>query len=120
MKLVEKIALSLIISIFIGLSVYCALQESLTFDEIVHRQEGLNALRTGSFAIEMNNPPMVRNLAMMPEFLGFYYKQSPGNLSAFYGRVVVIIIGSIGLLCIYALAKRFVGIDGALEVCLPG
>jgi hypothetical protein len=68
------------ISIFFALSFLSAKNESLTYDEVVHLQEGLNALKYHKFEIDTNNPPLIRELASMPVFLGsnnLFWSSSP-------------------------------------------
>ncbi|MBI3577694.1 glycosyltransferase family 39 protein [Candidatus Gottesmanbacteria bacterium] len=86
------IFLILIVLTFVGLSIGSALKESLTFDEIVHMQEGKNHWMSHSFSIDTNNPPLVRELAAIPLVFG------ADKLSA---RLVVVLLGALLIVFVY-------------------
>lgn len=84
--------LLIIVICFIFLSTGSALHESLTFDEIVHMQEGHNHLVNHAFAIDTNNPPLVRELAAIPLVFG---------LPTVYARLAIVLLGAILLVLVY-------------------
>lgn len=88
----HAIAVGFIILLFVVLSIGSALRESLTFDEIVHMQEGINHLILRSFAIDTNNPPFIRELAAIPLILG---------AERFYARLIIIVLGAILVALVY-------------------
>jgi len=75
--------------------------ESLTFDEIVHMQEGVNALTKHTFLIDTNNPPLIRELAMLPAVLGLGTIVPP--------RAVTVFFGALTLIAVYLFTKRYFG-----------
>lgn len=91
----------LFVFLFIGLSLASSLSESLTFDEIVHVQEGVNALAKHTFLIDTNNPPLIRELAMLPTVLGAG-KRIPA-------RTVIILLGALTLIAVYQVTSRYFG-----------
>lgn len=76
-----------ILMFFAGLSINSALLESLTFDEVVHMQEGINHLTHQTFVVDTNNPPFIRELTAIPLVFGL-----PKPLSA---RLVTIFLGEL-------------------------
>jgi 4-amino-4-deoxy-L-arabinose transferase-like glycosyltransferase len=96
----------LLVLLFIGLSLGSSLSESLTFDEIVHAQEGVNALTKHTFLIDTNNPPLIRELAMLPTVLG--------AAKLFPPRTVIIVLGALTLIAVYRVTKRYFGRTQAL------
>lgn len=94
------------LAMFFVLSLGSALNESLTFDEIVHLQEGVNHLTQHSFVIDTNNPPFVRELSAIPELVGL---REP-----IYARLVTIILGELLLLSVFFFTRRYFGTNPAL------
>ncbi len=91
----------ILIFLFIALSFASARAESLTFDEIVHMQEGVNALTRHTFFIDTNNPPLIRELAMLPTVLGLGTLVPP--------RAVTVFFGALTLIAVYFFTKRYFG-----------
>ena len=96
----------ILIFLFIVLSLGSARSESLTFDEIVHKEEGINALTKHTFLIDTNNPPLIRELALLPTVLGV------GTLIP--ARLVIILLGALTLIAVYRFTKRYFGRTQAL------
>lgn len=116
MKLLNRCLPWLLVGLFVALSVGSALNESLTFDEIVHAQEGVNALAKHTFLIDTNNPPLVRELAMLPMVLGaqnWMHSTIPA-VKLFPARFVVILLGALTLVAVYRVTKRYFGRTQAL------
>lgn len=88
---------------FIVLSVGSAQRESLTYDEIVHAEEGLNHLQHQTFTIDPYNPPLVRELQMLPIAMG----ASKDKL--FPARLVTIFLGALLVVSVYAVTRRYFG-----------
>jgi 4-amino-4-deoxy-L-arabinose transferase-like glycosyltransferase len=91
--------------IFTVLSVGSALRESLTYDEIVHIQEGKNALLKHQFLIDTNNPPLIRELAVIPMLFGG---------STFSSRMVIVSLGVLLGVAITLITKLYLGNEVAL------
>lgn len=103
-----------IIFLFAVLSVGSALAESLTFDEVVHAQEGINAIMRHTFAIDTNNPPLIRELAMLPIVLGARLSSPVEAMQMFPARVVIILLGVVLLAAVYLTTKKYFGNTQAL------
>lgn len=97
--MINRLLPYLIVILFIALSVGSASSESLTYDEIVHTQEGVSALTKHSFLVDTNNPPLIRELAMLPTVLGFGKQLPP--------RMVIILLGVLTLLAVYTFSKSY-------------
>lgn len=110
------IILFIFISIFFTLSFLSAKNESLTYDEIIHLQEGLNALRYHTFKIDTNNPPLIRELASLPLFLGLdnlIRSNSPID-KILPARLVIIFLSILLGFSIFFVAKFYFGIKPAI------
>ena len=103
----------LLLGIFTFLTVGSAIRESLTFDEIVHMQEGKNAWLHHTFLIDTNNPPFIRELAVIPLILGAgNATHSPyPNIRALPGRLVIVAMGIVLGLSIYFVGTAYFGVD---------
>ena len=103
----------LLLGIFTFLSVGSAIRESLTFDEIVHMQEGKNAWLHHTFLIDTNNPPLIRELAVIPLILGAdKATHSPyPNIRVLPGRLVIALMGVLLGLGIYLVGTAYFGVD---------
>ncbi len=100
----------IIVVCFIVLTTGSALRESLTYDEIVHLQEGYNHLVNHTFAIDTNNPPLVRELAAIPFVMGI-----EGTLPA---RLVIVALATLLVILVYLTTKRYFGQNSALLAAL--
>lgn len=102
-------------SLFLALSIGSAREESLTFDEIVHIEEGLNAWKNHSFDIDTNNPPLIRELAVIPLLIhpSFYLQKIP-NQSMFAPRMIIIALSMILGICLFLITNRFFGLTTAV------
>ena len=103
-----------IVALFVALSVGSALSESLTFDEIVHAQEGISALTRHTFLVDTNNPPLVREFAMLPVVLGIRLKSPVPAIQLFPARVMIILLGTALLIAVYLTTKKYFGRTQAL------
>ena len=92
-----------IILSFIILSIGSTMRESLTYDEIVHSQEGLNHLQKHTFSVDPYNPPLVRELQMLPVVLG------ASSELLFASRSVTILLGALLLLVVYLVTRKYFG-----------
>ncbi|MCX8008914.1 MAG: hypothetical protein N3A54_04405, partial [Patescibacteria group bacterium] len=88
-QLLYRLATYAIIGIFLFLTISSAKQESLTFDEIFNLQEGITNVTTQTFPIEPYNPPLIRELAVLPTVLGFTPSQGAPNDRHFLNRLVI-------------------------------
>ena len=110
----------ILLILFAGLSVASSLRESLTFDEIVHIQEGKNALLAHTFVIDTNNPPLIRELAVVPLVLGvekMIHSPYP-NIQMLPARLVIVILGIFLCVSVFWFAKKYVGREAALFALL--
>ena len=118
---VHIILVCLLLGLFTYLTVGSALLESLTFDEIVHIQEGKNHLISHTFRIDTNNPPFIRELAVIPLVLGIQHliPSSLPNMQAFPARAVIIMLGVLLGIAVYHTGTRYFGWKaGILGLCL--
>lgn len=102
--------------IFFVFSSLSAFYESLTYDEIVHIQEGKNALQYHTFLIDTNNPPLIRELQTLPLVFGIQrmIPNKQANIQAFPARFVTIIFGLILIIGVYIFTKKYIGQKEAL------
>ncbi|MDO8451662.1 MAG: glycosyltransferase family 39 protein, partial [bacterium] len=102
--------------IFIGISYASAVSESLTYDEIVDREEGENALLDHTFAIDPYNPPLIKELTALPFILGLPDALGLERLRDTFlpARMVVTLLGSILLTVCYFVANKYFGLLPAL------
>lgn len=102
--------------IFVWLSVSSALRESLTYDEIVHIEEGKNAWLKREFLIDTNNPPLIRELAVLPLlFMGdTSQRNSPPHMDALPARLVIVLLAIVLGGSIFFVTKNFFGMSAAI------
>lgn len=116
MKRSNLIVIAVFIFIFFMLSFLSAKNESLTYDEVVHLQEGLNALKYHTFEIDTNNPPLIRELASLPVFLGLdnlVRSTSPID-KLLPARLVVIFLSILLAVSVFFATKFYFGIKPAI------
>lgn len=102
--------ITLFVSIFLLLSITSSFYESLTYDEIVHLQEGRNAWTKHQFVIDTNNPPLVRELQVVPLLLHADKLMSvQPNMKAFPARLVTIILGALLLCFVVFTVRQYIG-----------
>ncbi len=90
------------------LSIASSLNESLTYDEIVHLQEGRLALLSHTFELDTNNPPFIRQLSAIPFLLGFerYIPYAEPMYRMFPARAVTILLSCILMYFLYVYVKQ--------------
>jgi 4-amino-4-deoxy-L-arabinose transferase-like glycosyltransferase len=98
-----------IIALFLFLTIQSAKSESLTFDEIFNLQEGVTNVTTRTFPIEPYNPPLVRELAVLPTIFGFTPDQGAPNERYFLNRLVIIFLGAVLLWQVMNVAYEYFG-----------
>lgn len=107
--------ISIVLSLFFILTYASALRESLTYDEIVHIEEGITAWKKHEFRVDTNNPPLIRELAVIPLL---FQKNSEGhiapNMLALPARMVIMAISLILGIAIILEVKKTFGIQSAL------
>ncbi len=81
-----------LIAVFLFLSAASAMNESLTFDEVVHVEEGLNAWRHQTFAVDVVNPPLIREIAVIPLLFGVKGFFAPRMMIALLGVVLAVMV----------------------------
>ncbi len=116
MKSYQRLLFVFILLIFVAISVGSALSESLVFDEIVYRQEGLNHWFRRTFDIDTNNPPLVREIETIPLALGAD-KLIPSDIESLKimpARIASILLGVALLLAVYWMARAYTGVGEAL------
>ncbi len=107
--------LSLVIT-FVILSLGSAQRESLTYDEITHVEEGKRAILSREFKVDVVNPPLVRELAVLPLLLGAdkLISSPVGADKLLPARSVIIFLGVLLLISVYFVAKQYFGENAAL------
>lgn len=105
------------LAIFAIVSVGSAMRESLTFDEIVHIQEGKNAIQKHEFLIDTNNPPLIREVAVIPLVLNTqrYISSKMPHMQALPARLVIITLGLALGGFIYIVSSKFFGQEVGLS-----
>lgn len=108
-----------ILSAYLLLTVGSSLRESLTFDEIVNVQEGLNNVLRHTFDIEPYNPPLIRELAVLPIVFSGTTEgiPIPPHTQMRFSRAVIIFLGLILLISVYATARVYFGKSVGLLSC---
>lgn len=107
---------ALLIGLFAVLSMASALSESLTFDEIVHSQEGMSAWLNHTFDVDPYNPPLIREILMAPIVAGagrFIHSTLPA-MQLFPARAMNVLLGAWLLGAVYVVVKRYAGRRQAL------
>lgn len=98
----------LIITGFLFITATSAMRESLTFDEPVHIQEGIAAWTKRSFAVDVVNPPLIRELAVAPLLIGLGPENGLPHMAAFPARGVIILLGVVLIVSVYWITSVFV------------
>jgi hypothetical protein len=113
---IEKILVLVFVSIFTLLSIGSAIRESLTFDEIVDVEDGLNAIDKRDFSVNPYNPPLIQEISVIPIKIGFdkYLPNSLPNLRRFPERMMVTLLGVIFFISLYIFTKKYLGKKVAL------
>lgn len=107
--------LSIVIT-FVILSLGSAQRESLTYDEITHVEEGKRAILKHEFKVDVVNPPLVRELAVLPLLLGadkFVSSRVPAD-KLLPARSVIIFLGVLLLVGVYFVTKTYFGQNAAI------
>ena len=105
-----------LLGFFVVISVQSALRESLTFDEIVHMEEVYHAWRDHTFHVDTNNPPLIRELAVLPLLLipQSHDKSPAPNIQAFPARFVIIVLGVLLGAGVMFVGSRYFGYEAGL------
>ncbi len=114
-------SLLLLLSVFVALSIVSAGKESLTFDEPVDVEEGLNALIRHTFAVDPYNPPLVKELTALPMLPGAdraFALDAPLSMRYGPGRFVTTLLAAVLIVAVYLVGAgtfgQSVGILSAL------
>jgi hypothetical protein len=101
----------MLISCFVFLSLGSAVRESLTYDENVHIQIGMDAWKTQTFTKDPFSPPLIGEIAAIPKIMGFdRLISSPiPSTKALPSRVMILILSVGVLIAIYVSVKRMIG-----------
>lgn len=97
--------------LFSVFSIGSALQESLTYDEVVYLEEGRAAWIHRTFDVDTYNPPLIRNLAALPFVLGadrLILSPYP-NMRALPARLVIVTLSVFLLYAVFLVGKHFYG-----------
>ncbi len=84
----SEFAISIVIVIFIALSSFSALKESMTYDELFNISDGRNSLITKQYTDEPYNPPLPRMLYAIPTFIFAPNENLPTNYTYFVSRFI--------------------------------
>src|SRR3989304_3344960 len=115
MNPVYKIAVLAILFGYLFISVGSARRESLTYDEIVDIEEGINIVTKREFR-EPFNPPFIRILAAIPLVAGLDgVPNSKGRAERYFpARAVTIGLGLLLLLAVWHFTRQYFGNEAAL------
>ena len=91
MKWVFFICIVFLFAVYTGVSLGSAKRESLTYDEIVHVEEGIAAWKKREFKVDTNNPPLVREFAVIPLLIRGNSTLRP-NEHVFPSRVMIFML----------------------------
>jgi hypothetical protein len=112
----KRLTLVFIISTYLCVSIVSALQESLTYDEPVHLNVGMDAWKTQTFVADPFSPPLIGELSAIPSLLGStsLIKSSVPSYQAFPARMVILFISTCLLVVLYITVKKWIGEKEAL------
>lgn len=102
--------------LFFSLSFFSATSESLTYDEPAHIMEGQNAVYDQKFLVDVVNPPLLREIAIMPMYLTTK-RLSRENINSFTvlpGRIVIICLGIILIFSVYHFIQKSFSVPTAV------
>lgn len=106
MKVLKILILLAIIVFFVAVSLGSSLEESLTYDEIVHIQDGYFSLIDHTFNIDPYNPPLSKELFTIPIlFLNPFLSTQP-NIRLLPARLVSILFGVIILIGVFYFHRK--------------
>jgi len=112
----KRILLVIILITFVGISFLSALRESLTYDENVHVQVGLDAWKTQTFTKDPYSPPLIAELSVIPKLLNLdqlISNQIP-SMKLLPSRMVVIVFSVCLMIALYMTVKQMIGEPEAL------
>src|SRR3972149_8202183 len=115
MNLLYKIAVLAILFGYLFISIGSARRESLTYDEIVDIEEGINIVTKREF-LEPYNPPFIRILTAVPLVAGLD-RLTNSKVPAeryFPARAVTIGLGLLLLLAVWHFTRQYFGNEAAL------
>jgi len=107
----KKILLITIVCSYIFVSLGSALRESLTYDENVHIQLGLDAWKTHTFTKDPYSPPLIGEIAVMPILLGID-AWIPGlmpSMKLLPSRMMILFLSLCLLAALYYMVKKIFG-----------
>lgn len=106
----------MIIITYILLSLGSALRESLTYDENVHVQVGMDAWKTQTFTKDPYSPPFIAELSVIPKLLNLdQLIPSPvPSMKLLPSRMVVIVFSVCLMIALYMTMKQMIGEPEAL------
>lgn len=107
MKVHHWIFLIIFSALFFALSLGSALNESFTYDEPLHVQEGINALTKHTFNIDPLNPPLVREILALPMAL-------TASRGVFPLKFIVITCSIVLLFGVFFVTKTYIGMLPAM------
>ena len=106
----------MIVITYFLLSLGSALQESLTYDENVHVQVGMDAWKTQTFTKDPYSPPFIAELSVIPKLLNLDQlipNQIP-SMKLLPSRIVIILLSLCLMIALYVTVKRMIGEPEAL------
>ena len=112
----KKILLFVIILTYFFISVGSATRESLTYDETVHMQVGMDAWNKKIFTADPYSPPLIGELASIPAVLGastLISGQMP-SVNILPSRMVIVLLSILLIFGVYHVVKRLIGEPEAL------
>lgn len=112
----KKILFFIIILTYFFISVGSATHESLTYDETVHMQVGMDAWNKKIFTADPYSPPLIGELASIPAVLGvstMISSQTP-SMKILPSRIIIILLSIALLVGMYRVVKCLIGEPEAL------
>ena len=106
----------MIVITYFLLSLGSALQESLTYDENVHIQVGMDAWKTQTFTKDPYSPPFISELSVIPKLLNLdqlISNQIP-SMKVLPSRIMIILLSVCLMIALYGTVKRMIGEPEAL------
>ncbi|MFH0985832.1 MAG: glycosyltransferase family 39 protein [Candidatus Omnitrophota bacterium] len=135
MKYLTKYIPPVLLGIFFCLSFGSSLKESVTVDEFYHLPSGYSYLKTGTFHLGNNNPPLAKMLAAIPLWIrdaefprtaslaegnawaygdDFMSNHKPDYIRLFRdARLIILLLGVLGGWFVFLWAKELYGLHAA-------
>lgn len=107
----KKLLVVILLLIFLVLNIFSSLRESLTYDESVHLKAGIEEWQTKIFSLDANNPPLIREIAVLPAIFGFQKLISSSFPAHQYlpSRLMITFLGLILAVAVFKYVEKHFG-----------